>query len=154
MAAYPDVMMQTKNAHQAAIGLLRMHTGGQDFLRELRSQGADLGCPAKKPFRCPLLILPVRRRHVLGYRGVAALVLAPLMAGNPLPPVKTFDNGRGDADVEPPFHQPRGYAVIMAVYFDVIIDMHRCLLPQGKLVGRERQWPESRFVETFEQALP
>jgi hypothetical protein len=41
----------------------------------------------------------------------------------------------------------------MTIHFDVINDMHRGFLPQGKLVGCGRQRLESRLIKAFEQAL-
>jgi hypothetical protein len=92
-----------------------LHQGGG-----LRADGAG---PVDEARGRPLEVVLVRLRHVGGVGGVLASDEAPGMGGDALAAMKDFDGRRGQAGVDVLVHERGGDGVVMAVQFDVIVDV-------------------------------
>ena len=61
------------------------------------------------------------------------------VAGDPNAMMKDFQAGSCPAQVDLLANQGIGDTVIMALEFNVIVDVHACLLPLGQFVGLHRK---------------
>src|SRR5258705_9343745 len=91
--------------------------------------------PIQQPPRRPFPMRLMGLRHVLGSRRMFAASIAFGVAGDPLTVEPTFDRGAGDAYVDLLANQWMRHAVVMAIYFDVVIERHGREFPLGVFEG-------------------
>ena len=112
--------------------------GVRSFTQDLGDEGggldADVGGPALQALGRELGMVTVLLWHVLGDGGVASGLMAASMAGDALAFVETLNGGYRHAHIELPFDQVMRHRVIVALDFDVVIDMHACLFPFGVFI--------------------
>ncbi|MNN07897.1 hypothetical protein D3C81_1207330 [compost metagenome] len=111
---------------------------------------AGLLRPADQPLWCPFGMFAVALGHVLGLGSVAAFVLRAQVAGHTLVGVEAFHRLRGQAYFELVLHQLVRHRVVVAVDFDVVVDVHSHLFPFGVDVRMLRQRLQCGLVDGFE----
>jgi hypothetical protein len=92
--------------------------------------------------RRPLGVFAVALGHGLGLGGVAAFLGRAQMAGHALVGVEALDRLRGQAYFELVLHQLVRHRVVMAVDFDVVVDVYAYFFPLGvdvRLFGQRLQ---------------
>jgi hypothetical protein len=79
-----------------------------------------------------------------------SLAITSLMRGDSTAFEEDLDRGIGEADIELFMDQLIRNAVIVVVYFDMIVDIDPGALPVGKDVGINGKGFEERFFQSFE----
>jgi len=126
-----------------AVPLFGVRPGSQDRLDQLAGLRPDGRRPAHDARRCPLGVLLVGFGHVLDHRGVRAARVAPGMGGDALAEPEDLDGRRGEAHVDGSavVHQGEGDRVVVAVDFDVVVDVDTGDLPLAVRESRSGQRP-------------
>lgn len=130
---------QTHQAQTGAIALFRMFLLDQEALDQFGGGGADRCRPSLQLARRPLGMRPMSGRHVLGQRGVMPLPTAAGMAGDALAFGQHFDHVTRNAQLDGLMDQGMRHAVVIALKFDVVVDVDRSFLPLGNDEGRHRE---------------
>jgi hypothetical protein len=110
--------------------------GLEDFPGDGGGVGAYFFSPAQDPFWGPGLMVLMGWREMFLSGGVSALAEAANMAGHPAVFKKYLDGGLSVTDIDLFPDQRVGNAVVMAVDFDVDIDIDPSLAPVGIFVRR------------------
>jgi hypothetical protein len=120
---------QAQDAETGAIALLGMGPLGENRFDERGRLRADRLRPADDPGRRPFQMALVRLGHVGGVRGVPAADIGAAMRGDSLAAVKDLDGAHACAHVDGLVHERVRDGVVMAVQFDVIVDVDPGGLP-------------------------
>jgi hypothetical protein len=118
--------------HDAQTGpepLLRMGPRGEKSFHDLRGRATALGCPPDQPLWRPGRVVPVGFRHVRRDRTVTALAEGALVARHPFALVEDFHHLGTQANRKLLLDQRVGHRVVMAIDFEVIIDVAACEFP-------------------------
>ena len=94
----------------------------------------------------------MRSGHVFHTGTVCAFAVAARMTGDTLALMINRHRLTTGLDFNRLLHQMMGYRVIVFVIFNVVIDMHACLLNLGVLVGLSGQGAQQWFVQLLELA--
>ncbi|MNN33012.1 hypothetical protein D3C81_1467490 [compost metagenome] len=106
--------------------------------------------PADQSLRRPLGMFAMALGHVLGLSGVAAFVRRATMAGHALVGMEALHRLRGQPHFELMLHQLVRHRVVMAVDFDVVVDVDSHLFPLGVDVRMLWQRLQRGLVDGFE----
>ena len=145
------VFGQPQDAQTASKALLGMGTRVEDRLDQGLCVGSDFARPADEAIRSPLRPLLMGFGHVFFDGGVPALLIAADVAGHALVFVEAFDGGLCDAHIDFVFGQLIGHTVVMALHFNVIVDIDGGFFPLGILLGFCGQRIERRPIQSVKQ---
>ena len=120
---------QTHQAQAGAIALFRMFLLHHEALDQLSGGWPNRCHPGQQLARRPLGMRPMGGRHMLGERGVMALQAASGMAGDALAFGQHFDRAARNAQLDHLMDQLVRHAVVIALEFDVVVDIDRGFLP-------------------------
>ena len=115
-----------------------MRPFAQDLGNEGNGLRADLGGPSLQSLGRELRVVAVLCGHVGCYGGVSSRLIHAPMTGHPLASMEALDGCGGDAHIELTLDEVVRHGVVMALHFDVIIDMNTRLLPFGVFIGGGR----------------
>jgi len=111
---------------------------GEDGGDEGGGLRADRLCPLDEARGRPFQMALMRLGHVGGLRGVAAADIAAPMGGDPLAAMEDFDGAHAGAHVDGLVDEGVRDGVVMAVEFDVIVDVDPRGLPLAVHEGLRR----------------
>lgn len=92
----------------------------------------------------------MRWPQVLWKRRVLPWVITSDMAGHSLAQVETFNGFLAQTNLHLFFDQLIRHTVIMAICFQVIVNIHQGFFPLAILIGCRRQTTQGRFFQAFE----
>src|SRR5436190_114087 len=129
---------KAQEAEAGAVTLLRMRPALELPLDDIPRRRTNRHGPIQKPPRRPFPMRLMGFRHVLGRRRMFAALIAFGVAGDSFTVGPTFDRGAGDAYVDLLANQWMRHTVVMAIYFDVVIERHGREFPLGVFEGGGR----------------
>ena len=92
----------------------------------------------------------MRRRHVFGRRGVGAAPGAVRVNGHALVAAENLHRGGSDAQFHQGSHEPMRHAVVVAIEFDVIVDVDAGALEARDRHARGRQRAQGLLIQRGE----
>ena len=128
-----------------------MRLGVQDLSKHLRSGRTDGLRPIDQAGRCPLQMLLMRLGAMLVDCRLPIGFPTAHMRGHSLAAVEDLHRAVGQANFDSLADELVGNRVIVALDLNVVVDVDASRLPVGKLIRLQRQGPQSRPVERFEQ---
>ena len=126
----------------------------QEALDQFGGGGADRCRPSLQLARRPLGMCPMRGWHVLGQRGVMPLSTAAGMTGDTFAFGQHFDHVTRDTQLDGLVDQGMRHAVVIALEFDVVVDVDRGFLPLGDDEGRPREGSQVGGIHLGKGILP
>src|SRR5215831_6260129 len=145
-------LLQPQDTQAGAVAHFRVRFPIQDSADHLRSRDADPFGPVNQPRGRPFQMRLMTLGHVFGYGGVLVSMAVASMRGDPFAAMKDLHRGGGETGVQLLTGKLIGNAVIVTVYFDVVIDGGTDGLPMGQDVSLGGQWLRGRAIQFGKQA--
>src|SRR5215471_11396772 len=128
--AFPAVgFPQAQDAQTTTETLFRMQAGLKDGINQRGREGANRRRPTHQTLGCPFQVALMRFGPMRSDSRVAASLVTAVVTGDALAAMKDLDGHRRVARVEFTVQQRMRNAVVMALNFDVVIDMDPDLFP-------------------------
>ena len=130
---------QREQAEARAIRELRMLSRLDQEAYEIASMRTNLDCPIEETSGTPFAVRTMMRGHMFRDRRMAAEPVGTRVRSDALIVMKKLDGRGSDADIElKPSERVRN-AVVVAIDFDVIVDVGASVVPLGKLISGSGQ---------------
>jgi hypothetical protein len=126
---------QREQAKARAIRELRMLSRLDQEAYEIASMGTDLDCPIEETSRTPFAVRTMMRGHMFRDRRMAAEPVGTSVRSDALIVMKKLDGRGSDADIELKTSERVRNAVVVAIDFDMIVNVSAAMFPLGKLVS-------------------
>src|SRR5262249_40918190 len=102
---------------------------------EIAGMRTDLDRPIEETSGAPFTVRAMMRGHMFRDRRMAAEAIGTNVRGDALVVVKKLDSRGSDADIELKTSERVRNAVVVAIDFDVIVNVSAAMFPLGKLVS-------------------
>lgn len=142
---------QPQDAEARAVAHLRVRPVVQNRGRQRPGVRSDVLGPVHDARWSPLRVGSMRLGHVRTDRGVLTDPRASPMARDPLSLVQDLDAHRRGADFDLFFAKRVRHRVVVALVFDVVVDIDACLFPVPEHESLRRQRPERLLLEALEE---
>ena len=126
---------QREQSEARAIRKLRMLSRLDQEAHEIASMGTDLDRPIEETPGTPCAVRTMMRGHMFRDRRMAAEPIGTSVRSDALIVMEKLDGRGGDADIELKTSERVRDAVVVAIDFDVIVNVSAAVLPRGKLVS-------------------
>ncbi len=147
----PDGLAEAHDAQDRAVPLFRVRAGIKNGLNEGGGLGTGLAGPGENSGRRPIGMFLMSEGHVGGGGGMSTTEVGSNVGGHALAFEEDFDGGGGELGVDGFPDEATGNAVVMAIDFDVVVDVDLGPFPFGEFIGAVGEGAGGGAVELLEK---